>query len=626
MIRPRGLVPALVALAGAGASCRDAPAPRPAGDPLPVFLADYGERYRELRREATEAEWALNTRIEPGDTTRAAAARRARLAVARFAGSAENIATVRAHLETGAPTPLERRQLEAMLRLAAESPAVAGPLLERRVRLETSQLEVLFGFEYRLAGRPVSTAVLDRILREETDLDRRRAAWEASKEVGAALRPGLLPLAVLRNGSVRALGYDDYFDFKAADYGLDRAGVLGLAESLLADLWPLYRELHTWARYTLAARYGAEVPALLPAHWLPDRWGQDWSALLEGDGAGLDSALAGRDPAWIVDEAEGFYRSLGFEPLPSSFGRRSSLYPLRPGAPYRKNDHASAWHVDLERDVRALMSVEPGARWYATTHHELGHLYYYLAYGRPDVPVVLRRGANRAFHEAIGSLLGLAATQERFLRGRGLLPAREIGESPGSTAAEAPAQLLREALRYAVFVPWSAAVMTRYESELYGGELDPAALNRRWWDLVRRYQGIVPPRPRGEEHADAASKTHITNDPAEYYDYAVSQAILFQLHERIARDLLGQDPHDTDYWGRSEVGDLLRTVMEPGASRPWELVLEEATGAALNGDALARYFEPLESWLRERNAGRTATLPVHPDRFDDGGSAGRSRR
>jgi len=66
--------------------------------------------------------------------------------------------------------------------------------------------------------------------------------------------------------------------------------------------------------------------------------------------------------------------------------------------------------------------------------------------------------------------------------------------------------------------------------------------------------------------------------------------------------------------------------MEPGASRPWELVLEEATGAALNGDALARYFEPLESWLRERNAGRTATLPVHPDRFDDGGSAGRSRR
>ncbi len=587
-------------------ACRDV-VPRDAGAPgdLAGFLDTYSRRYRELRRVASEAEWALNTRIVPGDTTRASAAIRARLALAAFAGSGENVARIRGFLAGDAPTAVERRELEAMLRAAADAPAAAGPLLERRARLETSQLETLFGFDYRLRGRRVSTADLDRILRTSTDLDLRREAWEASKEVGAALRPGLLPLAGLRDGSVRALGYEDYFAYKASGYGLDRAGVRDLAASLLEDVWPVYRELHTWARYTLAARYGADVPRELPAHWLPDRWGQDWSALAAAPGTGLDSALAGRDPAWIVDEAERFYTSLGFEPLPASFRHRSSLYPLPPDAPYRKNDHASAWHIDLARDVRALMSVEPTARWYETTHHELGHIYYYLAYGRDEVPVPLRGGANRAFHEAIGSLMGLAATQERFLRGRGLL---EGDASPD----DVPAQLLREALRFVVFVPWSAGVMTGYESELYGGGLDEASLNRRWWELVRAYQGIVPPGPRDERHADAASKTHITNDPAEYYDYAVAHAILFQLHARIATELLGEDPHDTDYFGHPEIGELLRGVMAAGATRPWEEVLEEATGRPLDGEAMAAYFEPLRRWLERQNAGRTATLPPHP--------------
>ena len=35
-------------------------------------------------------------------------------------------------------------------------------------------------------------------------------------------------------------------------------------------------------------------------------------------------------------------------------------------------------------------------------HHELGHIFYYQAYTRPEVPPLLRSGANRGFHEALG--------------------------------------------------------------------------------------------------------------------------------------------------------------------------------------------------------------------------------
>ncbi len=74
--------------------------------------------------------------------------------------------------------------------------------------------------------------------------------------------------------------------------------------------------------------------------------------------------------------------------------------------------------------------------------------------------------------------------------------------------------------------------------------------------------------PRDERWADGLTKTHINDDPAQYYDYALSYALLFQLHDHIARQILHQDPHDTDYYGSREVGDFLRRLMAPGATPP----------------------------------------------------------
>lgn len=574
-----------------------------AGDPeVQRFLDAYEEEYQGLHYESSLAEWALNTRIVEGDTTNAARARRANRALAEFTGSVENIERIRGHLE-GAPPPsaLQRRRLEEMLYTAADNPQTVPELVEGRIAAETEQVEALFGFEFTIDGRPVTPNDIDRILRESTDPEERLEAWRASKEVGKVLRDGLLRLRDLRNETVRALGYTDFFAYQVSDYGMTTEEMLALTERLVAQLRPLYREIHTWARHELAGRYGAEVPDLLPAHWLPNRWGQDWTALVTVEGLNVDSALAGRDAEWVVRQAEDFYVSLGFEPLPATFWERSSLYPLPPDAPYKKNTHASAWHLDLDRDVRSLMSVEPDAAWYQTAHHELGHIYYFLAYSRPEVPLVLREGANRAYHEGIGSMIGMAAQQRRFLVGRGL----------ASTDAEVDPMrsLLRESLDFVVFIPWAAGVMTRYEKSLYADSLPADSLNGRWWELVRRYQGIAPPSPRGEAFTDAATKTHINNDPAQYYDYALSNALLFQLHAHIASEILEQDPHDTDYYGSRETGDFLRRLMAPGGTRPWRDVLRETTGRELDGRAMEEYFAPLLEWLRERNGGRSHTLP-----------------
>ena len=307
---------------------------------------------------------------------------------------------------------------------------------------------------------------------------------------------------------MRALGYDDYFSYQVSDYGMNRGEMMTEMRKMVQEVWPLYRELHTWARYNLADKYKAEVPEYLPAHWLPNRWGQDWSALVNVEGLDIDAALKDKDPEWIVKEGEDFFVSIGFDPLPKSFYEKSSMYPAPADADYKKNNHASAWHMNLENDLRCLMSVEATADYYETIHHELGHIYYYQAYTNPDVPPLLRGGANRGYHEAIGSLLGLAAMQKPFLAAKGLVDA--------DAKVDETQKLLKEALSNIVFLPFAAGVMSDFENTLYAENLPKDEYNKKWWELAKKYQGMVPPSERGEEYCDAASKTHINNDAAQY--------------------------------------------------------------------------------------------------------------
>ncbi len=566
------------------------------------FLDDYTATYADLSYAAAQAEWESNTRIVEGDDTNAQRTRAANEALAAFTGSIENIETCRRLLvQREQLTPLQVRQLEVILYQAADKPQTVPELVRERIAAETEQVEKLYGFTYKIGGREVTTNRIDEILRSETDIHKRLRAWQSSKQVGPTLREGLEQLRRLRNQTVRALDYQDFFSYQVSDYDMSTEEMLALMDGLNRELRPLYRELHTYFRYQLAKKYNQPVPDLIPAHWLPNRWGQDWTALVSVQGFDLAGALRTKEPEWLVKQAERFYVSLGLASLPASFYQRSSLYPLPPDADYKKNNHASAWHLDLEQDIRSLMSVESNAEWYETTHHELGHIYYYISYTNPDVPLLLRSGANRAYHEAMGSLMGLAAMQPRFVATVGLVPE---GTKPDPIQT-----LLKEALNYVVFIPWSAGVMTRFEHDLYADELSPDQWNQHWWELKARYQGIAPPSPRDERYCDAATKTHINNDPAQYYDYALSNVLLFQLHDHIAQKILGEDPHDTNYFGREEVGRFLDSIMRPGASVDWRKVLREKTGEDLSAGAMLRYFEPLMEWLREQNRGRTHTLP-----------------
>lgn len=589
-------------------SCGDGGAKKDAGPTkeqteAQQFLDGYTQKYVTLYTNSSEAQWKANIEIKEGDTTNTVAARKADEAMAEFTGSKENIETARKLMDVKDKlTDLQVRQLERILYAAANNPQTVAELVKQRIKAENDQTKQLYGYQYMLAGKKVSTNDIDGILKKETNINKRLAAWTASKEIGSTLKDGLLHLRDYRNQTVQALGYPDYFSYQVSEYGMSTDEMMQTMDRLITELYPLYRELHTWMRYEMAARYHVSaVPDMLPAHWLPNRWGQDWSPAVEVKGIDLDKVLGAKSAEWIVKEGEKLYTSIGFPALPPTFWQRSSLYPYPADSAVKKNNHASAWHMDLNNDVRSLMSVEPNAEWWETANHELGHIYYYLTYTNKDVPPLLRAGANRAYHEALGTMMGLAAMQKPYLAGRGLIDA--------NAQTDETQALLKEALNSVVFIFFSSGTMSNFEKAMYVDSLPAAQWNQKWWELAKKYQGIEPPAARGEQYCDAATKTHINDDPAQYYDYALSYVILYQLHNHIAKNILKQDPHATNYYGQTGIGDLIKKITYSGASKDWREVLKESTGEELNAKAMLEYFQPLVSWLQQQNKGRKYTLP-----------------
>ncbi|MCA1613820.1 MAG: M2 family metallopeptidase, partial [Acidobacteria bacterium] len=316
----------------------------------------------------------------------------------------------------------------------------------------------------------------------------------------------------------------------------------------------------------------------------------------QGPGAGYDltQVLRGRntDARQMVKYGEGFFTSVGFDPLPATFWERSLF--TKP-TDREVVCHASAWDIDAKQDVRIKMCIQITEEDFATIHHELGHNYYQMAYA--NQPFLFQDSANDGFHEAIGDTIALSVTPE-YLKQIGL-----IGQAPDASADTA--LLLRQALDKVAFLPFGY-VVDQWRWKVFSGETTPAGYNQSWWDLRTKYQGIAPPAPRGESDFDAGAKYHVpANVP--YARYFLAHILEFQFHRAMCRQIGFQGPlHRCSIYNNKEVGAKLKQMLAMGASRPWPEALKALTGEdKMDATAILDYFAPLKTWLDQQNAGRT---------------------
>ena len=425
--------------------------------------------------------------------------------------------------------------------------------------------------------------------------------------VGAPMREDYQRMIAIANEGSKELGFADLGAMWRSNYDMDPDQFAAETERMWQEVKPLYMALHTYVRGKLNAKYGAEVqPADGPirADLLGNMWAQEWGniyTLVAPDGAGdigydLTDLIAakGLDEIQMVRTGEGFFSSLGFEPLPDTFWERSQFVKPRDREVVC---HASAWDVDNVDDLRIKMCIKKNADDFVTIHHELGHNYYQRAYNQQDY--LHLNGANDGFHEAIGDMIALSITPEY------LVQIDMLDEADVPSADKDIGLLLRQAMDKVAFLPFGLMV-DRYRWQLFDGTIPADQLNKGWNDLRLEYQGIVPPVERDESGFDAGAKYHIPGN-VPYTRYFLARILQFQFFKAACDQAGWEGPlHRCSFYGNEEVGKNLAAMLEMGASKPWPDALEAFTGERqMSGTAMVEYFAPLKAWLDEQNAGQT---------------------
>jgi peptidyl-dipeptidase A len=464
--------------------------------------------------------------------------------------------------------------------------------------------------------------------RDPEELTRLWLGWHA---IGAPMREKYARFMALQNVGAKELGYGDTGELWRAGYDMTPAQFSAEIERTWTQLEPLYRELHTYVRNRLIAKYGkaADRPdGLIPAQLLGNMWAQEWGniydivaptdpKLAQFKPLDLESALkkqiAAKDPAAapaflpgtdlssnagynahlaaardMVHYGESFFVSLGLPPLPKTFWERSQFVHPRDREVVC---HASAWDVDNGDDLRVKMCIDVNEEYFTTVHHELGHNYYQRAYN--TLPFLVRNGANDGFHEAIGDSIALAIVPS-YLKKLGL------AETEPPAAADIPLQL-RTALDKVAFLPFALA-LDKWRWQVFSGEIKPADYNQAWWALRAKYQGIAPPIERTEADFDAGSKNHVpTNVP--YIRYFLARIYQFQFYKAMCDASGYTGPlNRCSFYGSKAAGDKLGKMLATGQSQPWQQTLKEMTGSDhLDAQPMLDYFAPLYQWLKQQN-------------------------
>jgi peptidyl-dipeptidase A len=619
----------LITFAASPLACTQTPA-----DPTPATAAEaqaFVERANaellKMNTDGAHAEWTVETDITD-DTEATGALINEQVTARSLALTAES------HRWDKVTLPPEIRRQILLLQLNTP----AAPKDPKLLAEQTQIAAALTGLYGKGKYCPDSTGAncmgidaISNIMAKSTDPAELAKLWIGWHAIGAPMRAKYTRFIELQNIGAKELGYNDTGELWRAGYDMTPAQFSAEVERAWTQLEPLYRELHTYVRSRLIAKYGkaAERPdGMIPAQLLGNMWAQEWgniyaivaptdpklsqfkpvdlesalkqqiaskdpaSALafapgtdLSSDKAHAASLAAGRD---MVRYGENFFKSLGFAPLPATFWERSQFVHPRDREVVC---HASAWDLDSADDLRVKMCIEVNDDYLTTVHHELGHNFYQRAYNQQ--PYLFRNGANDGFHEAIGDAIALSITPA-YLKTLGLATTEPPVE------ADIPLQL-RTALDKVAFLPFALA-LDKWRWQVFSGEIKPADYNKAWWALREKYQGVAPPVDRTEAEFDAGAKNHIpTNVP--YARYFLARVYQFQFYKAMCDASGYKGPlNRCSFYGSKTAGDKLNKMLQAGQSQPWQLTLNEMTGADhLDAQPMLDYFAPLYAWLKEQN-------------------------
>ncbi len=572
-----------------------------------AFLSDAEKQLAEVGEEYSHAAWLAATNISYDSQIVEATASQ------RFTDLSVQLANQAARFNDVELDPVDRRKMELIKQILV-FPAPQDAAKSKELAEIGSKMAAMYGAgEYcrKMSGgngeekeECFSGDKLENIMSTSRNPEELKEVWVGWRKISRPMKPLYQRQVEIGNQGAQELGYDNLSVFWRSKYDMNPDTFTKDTERQWNKVKPFYDALHCHVRAKLNEYYGDDVvPASgsIPAHVLGNQWAQQWGNvydLVKPDNTDLGYDLDELVKKNITSEmdmvkiAERFFTSLGFEPLPDTFFERSML--VEP-VDHKAVCHASAWSMDGKDDLRIKMCIDKTAEDFETIHHELGHNFYQRAY--KNQPVLFQNSANDGFHEATGDTISLSVTP-KYLVDIGWLK-----EEPGVDGDLG--YLMKMALDKIAFLPW-ALLVDQWRWQVFNGEVTPENYNQAWWDLREQYQGVVAPVPRTEADFDPGAKYHIPGNTP-YMRYFLAFIQQFQFHRALC-ETAGYEGslHRCSIYGNKAAGEKLNTMLEMGASKPWQEAMQEITGQSeLDASAIIDYFQPLKEWLDEQNKPRS---------------------
>ncbi|GAB3374798.1 M2 family metallopeptidase [Lysobacter rhizosphaerae] len=635
---------ALLALAIAAgftlSACKKEQAPAeavkaPEGETADQFVARVNDEMRKIYPELNAAQWVSSTYIN-GDTEALTAK-----ANERFLTQLNKWIDESRKFEGQKMSPQSARAIK-LLKLSVAMPPPKDPKQLEELTGIATRLEGMYGSGEYCKGEGSARKCrqlgdLEDVLRDpSSSYEEQLDAWQGWHTIAQPMRKDYTRFVELVNTGAKDMGFADTGELWRSGYDMTPAEISAETDRLWLQVKPLYEQLHCYTRTQLEKKYGDKghvAGGMLPAHLTGNMWQQDWGNLwpilkpYSDEQAGnldITSALKkardtkeaellrdlDHDANYVerndiaqaadlyeakamAERAQDFYTSLGMPKLPESYWTKTQF--IKP----RDRDvvcHASAWDINMAGDVRTKMCIKPNEEDFTTIYHELGHVYYYLAYN--DQPPMFQQGAHDGFHEAIGDTIVLSMTPA-YLQSIGL-----VGAQTPSNEAVINAQM-RMALAKVSFLPFGLMI-DRWRWGVFDGSIKPDNYNKAWWDLKAKYQGVAPVTARGEDFFDAGAKYHVPGNTP-YTRYFLSHILQFQFYKALCDASGYKGPlHECSFYGNKAAGAKYQAMLSKGASQPWQQTLKELTGSEkMDASAVLEYFSPLQAWLKQQNEGKT---------------------
>ena len=614
-----------------------------------AFIARVNAEIKAMYPEVTSAQWLSSTYINEDSQLIAAKSNERYLAKL-------NDWVAQAKAFEGKPMSPATERAILLLKLSTSMPPPRDPKKLGELTEIATRMEGMYGAgKYCTAPADDATCrdigALSKVLADGGDYDAQLEAWRGWHTISQPMRKDYVRFVELVNEGARDMGFADAGEMWRSGYDMSPAEIAAETDRLWGQVKPLYDQLHCYARGKLESEYGADkgsVRGMIPAHLTGNLWQQDWSNLgkllqpypeaadinigkglkdwdqrhqdetsakaqkdiaklqeTEEDAAALASlattrqAEATREASLLTakrmtQRAENFYVSLGMPKLPESYWNRTQFIKPRDREVVC---HASAWDMNMAGDVRTKMCIEPTEDEFTTIYHELGHVYYYLAYN--NQPPLFQTGAHDGFHEAIGDTIVLSVMTPKYLESIDLLEGQQQSEESLINAQ------MRMALSKVAFLPFGLMI-DRWRWGVFDGSIKPDNYNQAWWALKAKYQGVAPVDARGEDFFDPGAKYHVPGNTP-YTRYFLSHILQFQFYKALCDAAGHKGPlYECNYYGNPEAGKRFWAMLGKGASQPWQKTMKELTGGEqMDGSAVLEYFAPLQAWLKTQNEGRS---------------------